>query len=231
MRRRAKAPPGWQATTLPFRDGFRYSLSLIAREHGAGLQPATRAKHYSNQTGLASVLTDLLGRLIGRDASIAEGPVTMKYMRDYLRWETIEGGGGAAACFGIIFHFQPASWFAYTLTAIGLFFLVYFLQQVRNYLIVYRVDDAGVTELLAGRTRFIRWSEVERLRLHFFSQKRSRFDKGLLHLTIGAGRRKLKVDSTLDHFPTLLARAAQAARDREIYLDPTTLSNMEQLGL
>ena len=177
------------------------------------------------------LMLDRLSRLIGRPATIAEGPVTMMYMRDHLRWESIKGFIGVAFCFGVIFYFKPVPWFTYTLGAFGLFFLIYFLQQLQSYLLVYRVDEAGITEMMGGRKKMVRWGELERFRLHFFSPKRSRFDQGVLNLTLKSGRHRIKVDSTLDHFPTLLARAAGAAREKGVYLDPTTLSNLEQLGL
>ena len=54
---------------------------------------------------------------------------------------------------------------------------------------------------------------------------------GTLVLVLHDGTGKLKVDSTLDHFPTLLSRAARAARERNLELRPTTEANLDQLGL
>ncbi|MBI4083579.1 MAG: hypothetical protein HY423_13320 [Candidatus Lambdaproteobacteria bacterium] len=176
-------------------------------------------------------MTENLGRLIGRPATIANMPVTMRYLRSHIQWEAAKGFAGAACCFGVLIWFQPHAWFGWTVGGLGAFFLYYFLVQVRNAFVRYRLDDTGLTEEFGGRKRVLRWGELRKLRLHFFSPKRSKLDQGTLHLTLWGNGSRFKLDSTLDHFPTLLRRSAQAARSRELYLDPTTLSNLEQLGL
>jgi hypothetical protein len=172
-----------------------------------------------------------MSRLIGRPATIANMPVTMKYLRGHIKWEAAKGFVGAACCFGVLIGFQPQNWFGWIVGGLGAFFLYYFLVQVRNALVTYRLDESGLTEEFGGRKRVLRWGELRKLRLHFFSPKRGKFDKGTLHLTLWGDDSQFKLDSTLDHFPTLLRKSAEAARNRELYLDPTTLSNLEQLGL
>jgi hypothetical protein len=80
------------------------------------------------------------------------------------------------------------------------------------------------------RPRHLRWGELENFRLNYYPNGR-KASTGTLVVILQAGDGRVKVDSGLDHFPTLLCRAAQAARERELDLHPTTEANLNQLGL
>src|SRR5574341_1145442 len=79
---------------------------------------------------------------------------------------------------------------------------------------------AGALAVLRGRET-IAWGELEGFRLHFYGFGRQA-RTGTLEVRLTARGRRIKADSALDHFPTLLVHAAQAARTRGLALDPTT---------
>ncbi len=79
--------------------------------------------------------------------------------------------------------------------------------------------------------RRLPWPELSRLHLAYYAPRRGR-DNGWLQLTLrGASQRSLRIDSTLDDFDHVLRRAVDAAAAKTLPLDPTTLSNLQALGI
>ncbi|MCB9959595.1 MAG: hypothetical protein H6843_13420 [Rhodospirillaceae bacterium] len=78
--------------------------------------------------------------------------------------------------------------------------------------------------------RRIAWEELSALRLKFFSTRRDR-SAGWMHLTLGGGRTTLRVESALDGFEDLVARAFEAAKARDLALSDATLANLMALGI
>ena len=51
-----------------------------------------------------------------------------------------------------------------------------------------------------------------------------------MQLRLGDGRRRMRLDSNLDGFASIAARAADEARARGVGLDPNTSANLAALG-
>jgi hypothetical protein len=172
----------------------------------------------------------LLAKLIGRSAEIKALPVTVTYAPATLRWEAGKGIAGAAVGVGILLGLDPAAWIAVPLALVCVLLGLYALQQARRFGVRYEVTPKAATRIQGQRRETIAWRELDGFRLHFYGfgkQERT----GTLEVLLTGGGRRIKADSALDHFPTLLAHAAQAARTRGLTLDPTTQSNLEHLGL
>ncbi|MCA8907035.1 MAG: hypothetical protein KDA64_03960 [Rhodospirillaceae bacterium] len=78
--------------------------------------------------------------------------------------------------------------------------------------------------------RRIAWEELSALRLKFFSTRRDR-SAGWMHLTLSGRRTTLRVESALDGFEELVARAFDAAKARDLALSDATLANLMALGI
>jgi hypothetical protein len=77
----------------------------------------------------------------------------------------------------------------------------------------------------------VEWSRLDRLKLSYFSTKRDRKD-GWMQLTIGsAGGRSVKLDSSLEGFHDIVARAALAAETAKLELSMATRVNLRSMGL
>ncbi len=76
----------------------------------------------------------------------------------------------------------------------------------------------------------IPWHGLSGLKLRFYSTQRSR-EQGWLQMTLIAGDATLRIDSTLEDFDTVARRAADAARANGVALEPTTIGNLDALGL
>jgi hypothetical protein len=176
------------------------------------------------------VRTDQLARLLGRPVELAPTPLTGSYPRRMLRWEVAKGSVGAAVCLGIVLTLAPSPWIAVPLLAVGALFAAYVSQQVGRMPLRFSLDDTSVTRIRGAQRTPLRWSELEELRLNYYPNGR-KAAMGMLVLLLRNHQGRLKVDSSLDHFPTLLSRAAGAARERGLTLHPTTAANLDKLGL
>ena len=76
----------------------------------------------------------------------------------------------------------------------------------------------------------IPWTELDRMTLAYYSTRRDRRD-GWMQLELRAGRSRLRIDSRIDGFEELVARAARTAAARGLELNAATIANLEALGI
>ncbi len=102
------------------------------------------------------------------------------------------------------------------------------------------VVDMTATEISAGGPSFISghvsgrvtlaWKDVSAVKLGYFSTKRERTE-GWMHLKLQGGGKTLRLESDLEGFTTIAARAASAATANGLALSAATLSNFKALGI
>lgn len=172
-----------------------------------------------------------LAKLTGNPGEVTPLPVEARYPWSQVRGEIIKAAIGMAFCLGFVAVVQPAAWLAWVLVALAAMFALYLWQQVLRTSLRFRLDDAGVTRHgRGGGPRTLAWSALDDFRLNFYAHGR-KARQGTLAVVLHQGKLRLKADSNLDHFPTLLQRAARAARENGLELHPTTVANLEQLEL
>ena len=174
--------------------------------------------------------TDLLSKLIGRPVEFGQIPLIMRYPPDLLTREVVKSGLGLAVCLGILIFLKPIVFITWVLAAISAMFAYYLYSQLMRFKVQFALDEEGLSRQAGGPPRRIPWSQMDNLKLHYYSHGR-RAKSGTLVLTLYQGKTKVKVDSTLDHFPTLLRTAASGARNKGLDMNPTTMENLEQLQL
>lgn len=76
----------------------------------------------------------------------------------------------------------------------------------------------------------LRWSRLTKVRLRYYSTRRGK-GHGWMQLILTTSDETLRIESFLDGFESVAARAADAARERRLQLDPTTISNFAALGI
>jgi hypothetical protein len=76
----------------------------------------------------------------------------------------------------------------------------------------------------------ISWSQLERLKLGYYSTRRDRRD-GWLQLELRAGSSTLRLDSRIEGFTDLVQASARAAEARGLSLSPATITNLQALGV
>jgi hypothetical protein len=80
------------------------------------------------------------------------------------------------------------------------------------------------------RPASIRWSELDRMRLTYYSTRRDRRD-GWMQLDLRAGWSRMRIDSRIEGFTELVRASARAAETRGLELDAATSANLEALGI
>jgi hypothetical protein len=172
----------------------------------------------------------LMAKLIGKPVEVKALPVILRYSPTVLRWEAGKSAVGGGVCFAIVLGLQPSLWVGVPVAVVGGLFALYGLQQWRRGSLHYEVDQQAATRVQGSHRESIPWGQLDGFRLHFYAFGR-KAREGTLEVRLSAGDRRFKVDSAIDHFPTLLVQAAGIARERVLPLDPTTQANLEQLGL
>lgn len=90
-------------------------------------------------------------------------------------------------------------------------------------------DEQGVST--AGlRSSSVRWSDIDRIALRYFSTRRDRTN-GWMQLEVGGGGQTVRIDSGLDGFDAIAQTAFTQAAARGVALDPTTSTNAAAAGL
>jgi hypothetical protein len=91
------------------------------------------------------------------------------------------------------------------------------------------LDDQGLSAS-GPRGATIRWSSLARMRLNYYSTRRDG-TRGWMQMNLRDDGARLSIDSSLDGFSEIAARAARAAAERGLDLHPATRSNLALLGL
>src|SRR6185369_2500440 len=152
---------------------------------------------------------------------------------------------------------SPLGWMFIALTLLS---LAYTIRTVLQQQTIISVDEQGISRSLFGSVRRIDWSRLQGLSLRYYPRKRpkkkgmgsvlgrlgrrgfedsamaedrprSPFADGWLELTLrGSDRQRVTLESALPQFFTLTERAAQAARENGIELDPVSDDNLQALA-
>lgn len=115
------------------------------------------------------------------------------------------------------------------LAASAVIFVLYGAKTVNRHFARIELCEDGIRSRGLSATE-IRWCDLQRLQLSHYSTRRDRTG-GWLQLLLVGDTQRLMIDSQLQDFPALAARAVAAAREKQIRLDPATVSNLSALGL
>jgi hypothetical protein len=143
---------------------------------------------------------------------------------DYLR-----GGAGLVVGAGIWLLAPGMLHIIVIFGGLTVLFLLFTMRTVaRQYTRIEMTDDA----IISGGTRrlALHWSDLDRVRLRYYSTRRNR-SGGWMTLKMARGRTAISVDSNIDGFDAIAARAARAVIEHHAAADDITLANLAALGL
>lgn len=83
-------------------------------------------------------------------------------------------------------------------------------------------------------TRVVPWRALELLKLRYYGTRRQRTQgdgAGFMQLTLKGGGTSMTLESSIEGFQYIAWRAAKAARDNGVSLDPTSAGNLLDLGI
>lgn len=113
-------------------------------------------------------------------------------------------------------------------SALGGLFLLFGLQVYRRHRIRFELSDHGLCVVPGGRE--LPWSRLSKLVLSYFTVRRDG-ERGWMELKLVCEKQSVRLDSRLEGFDDITARAAQAADRNGLELDPATLANLAALGI
>ncbi|GGF32262.1 hypothetical protein GCM10011611_43050 [Aliidongia dinghuensis] len=91
------------------------------------------------------------------------------------------------------------------------------------------VDDDAIT-VEGPRARRIAWPALAGLKLRYFSTRRDR-KRGWMELTLTGPGATLTIESQIEGFETIVRRAARAAAESGLAVDPSTEGNLAALDI
>lgn len=143
--------------------------------------------------------------------------------------EYVQSAIGMAFTFGPLAATTPLPAVTGVLAALGTLFFVFGVRTVIRHNTVVELSDVGVAARGLNPAE-VRWNELDRLKLSYFSTKRDRTG-GWMQVRLKGQGRTLRVDSSMEGFDQLVARSTEAAQARQLALDPSTIQNLAWLGL
>jgi hypothetical protein len=124
---------------------------------------------------------------------------------------------------------HPAPLMMFVLGVLALLFGAYGARACVRVATRITVDEQGVSAS-GPRRATVRWESLERMRLDHYSTRRDG-TRGWMQMKLKGDGAGLSVESSLDGFSEIAARAARAAAERGIELAPATRSNLAALGI
>ena len=105
-----------------------------------------------------------------------------------------------------------------------LLFAVFALRTAARQITRFELSASGIVEV-GWRRNALDWSRLDGFKLRYYAPRRKRA-KGWMTLRLGAGGRRLTLDSTLPDFDGVASLALAAARRNGVELDDITLGNL-----
>jgi hypothetical protein len=135
---------------------------------------------------------------------------------------------GLGATGGIVAFANALPFWTYLFGGLALMFLAYGVRTAVRQLTVVECSETG---LAAGGPRpiSIAWKDVRDVRLRYFSTRRDR-SAGWLQLTVAGPRASIRLDSQLQDFEAVAARALRAAEANGVEIGRDTAANARALA-
>lgn len=116
----------------------------------------------------------------------------------------------------------------------GLFSLFGF-RTVQRHVTKVAVTEGEICNAAFG-TRIMCWTDLERLKLRYYGTRRqerrgSGVTGGFMQLTLSGAGQSFTFESSMQGFTYIAWRAAKAARENGVSLDPTSADNLLAIGL
>ncbi|MCG8689900.1 MAG: hypothetical protein MI806_01705 [Minwuiales bacterium] len=146
-----------------------------------------------------------------------------------LTGDYVRAGIGFALTAGPLLFVDLNSIMVYLLGGLALLFAVFGVRTAQRQVTKLELADEGVRSVGPAGTA-IRWDELERVELRFFSTQRARRE-GWMQLKLKGGGRVIRVDSTISDFTNIARVAAMKAIAAGIPLDRYSVSNFQALNV
>ncbi len=138
---------------------------------------------------------------------------------------------GLTVGFGVLLSVPPSPVIIAVFGGVIGLFGFFGLRTLQRHMMKVAVTDQAISNAGFG-TRALSWDELETVKLRYFGTKRQTSGNGgFMQLTLKGGGTSLTFESSLDGFDYIAWRAAKAARDNGVSLDPMSAGNFLAMGL
>jgi hypothetical protein len=136
---------------------------------------------------------------------------------------------GVAATLGPLLFLPTSPVILWILAGFGALFVVFAARTALRHLTVVRIDDMGIASIGPWGVS-LRWDDLKGMALSYYSTRRDR-TRGWMQLSVRGSGRALRLDSTIEGFNEIVARAARSAEANRVALSPATAGNLAALGI
>lgn len=161
-----------------------------------------------------------------------------RYDRGALRRDAARGLAGLALTGGPLLAVPAAPVAAVLLGGGCVLFALFALRTARRTLTRIEMDADGLALSNGGPTGGVRltWAGLAGMKLRYYAMRRREGGPGFapagwMQLRLRGEGGRMRLESTLEGFDTVVARAADAARRAGLALDPLTRANLLALGI
>jgi hypothetical protein len=185
---------------------------------------------------------------------------SLRYPLSALFMDYVLGISGTAICLVMVITSGWSGKLTWLFILLTLCCLAYTMRTILQHKTVIAVDEGGVTRQVLGSAKRIDWDRLQAMSLRYYArrrpkkkgfggvlgklsragfddkavardQERSPFADGWMVLTLrGTDGQRITLESGLPHFFALTERAAKAARQNNIELDPVSDDNLRALA-
>ena len=153
---------------------------------------------------------------------------TKSLLGDYLR-----SAVGLAVGIGVLVTVPPNAVIVIVFGGLTLLFLAFGARTVQRQVIQIAVTNEEIATAGFGAA-VLPWPALETLKLRYYGTRRQRNRSeggGFMQLTLKGSGKSMTLDSSIDGFKYIAWRAAKAARENGVSLDPTSAGNLLDLGI
>jgi hypothetical protein len=171
----------------------------------------------------------------GRQSVMEPVPSRHHYAKRSLYADYARAGVGLVLTLGPLALTGATGVAAYVLIGLAAVFALFGLRTLVRQHTEVAVDAEGVSTTGIRRVT-VRWQGLRRVKLAYFSTRRGYFSTrrdqqgGWMQLMLRGDTGTIRVDSQLDGFEALVARAAEALTDRGLKVSDTTAANFAAYG-
>ena len=147
---------------------------------------------------------------------------------DYLR-----AGVGLAVGLGVLASAPGSVTIIVIFGGLTVLFIGFSYRTVQRHLLRVAVTNEEICSRGFG-TRELSWPSLEQLKLSYYGTRRQRsreFGGGFMQLTLKGANASVTLESSIEGFEYIAWRAAKAARENGVSLDPTSAGNLLELGI
>jgi hypothetical protein len=153
---------------------------------------------------------------------------TKSLIGDYVR-----SAAGLAVGIGVLANALSSLTIVIIFGVLTALFLGFGLRTMKRHVLKVAVTNDGICSTGFG-TREMPWRALDRLRLRYYGTRRQRVREssgGFMELTLGGAGASMRLESSIDGFEYIAWRAAKAARENGVSLDPASAGNLLELGI